>query len=113
MDFITQLPLTKQGNDSILVMVDTLSKMVHFIPTKTMATAPKIAELFFKNIFHLHGLPRAIISNRDTKFTSWFWQTLFKLTGVKLSISMAFHPKWTDKLNKQTEHLKTCYEPSP
>ena len=70
MDFITQLPKTKASLDAILVVVDMFSKMVHFIPTKTTATAPDTAQLFFDNIFKLHGLPKAIVSDRDAKFTS-------------------------------------------
>jgi Integrase zinc binding domain len=57
MDFITQLPATKTGHDAIVVFVDTFSKMVHFVPTKTTATAPDTTHLFFNHVFKLHGLP--------------------------------------------------------
>ena len=63
MDFITQLPKTKAGHDAIVVFVDVFSKMVHFVPTKTTATAPETAKLFFDHIFRLHGLPHSIISD--------------------------------------------------
>ena len=77
MDFIVQLPKTKTGFDAIVVFVDTFSKMTHFAPTMTMATAPDTAWLFFDNIFKLHSLPKSIILDRDAKFTSKFWKTLF------------------------------------
>ena len=73
MDFIVQLPLTKQGFDAIFVVVDRLSKRAHFIPTHTTVTAPEVAKLFFNIIFKDHGLPRIIVSDRDAKFTSKFW----------------------------------------
>jgi hypothetical protein len=72
MDFIVQLPTTKSGFDAIVVFVDTFSKMVHFAPTKTTATAPDTAQLFFDHIIKLHGLPKSIVSDRDAKFTSKF-----------------------------------------
>src|SRR5215217_1328932 len=93
MDFITQLPRTKAGHDAIVVFVDTFSKMVHFVPTKTTASAPDTAKLFFDHIFKLHGLPKSIVSDRDAKFTSRFWQTLFNTLGTKLAMSTAFHPQ--------------------
>src|SRR3954468_23076577 len=93
MDFITHLPPTKKEHDAILVVVDTLSKMVHFILTEMTATALKTAKLFFNHIFQLHRLPKAIISDRDAKFMSRFWKTLFQLTKVKLAMSTAFHPQ--------------------
>jgi hypothetical protein len=93
MDFITQLPRTKAGHDAIVVFVDTFSKMVHFVPTKTTASAPDTAKLFFDHIFKLHGLPKSIVSDRDAKFTSRFWQSLFNTLGTKLAMSTAFHPQ--------------------
>ncbi len=75
MDFIVQLPKTKAGNDAIVVFVDMFSKMVHFVPMKSNATAPDVAQLFFHHVFHLHGLPKVIVSDRDAKFTSKFWQS--------------------------------------
>src|SRR5438445_12522033 len=77
MDFIMQLPVTKAGFNAIVVFVDTFSKMVHFVPTQTTATAPDTARIFFDHIFKLHGLPLSIISDRDAKFTSRFWKSLF------------------------------------
>ena len=61
MDFITQLPRTKSGFDAIVVFVDTFSKMVHLVPSRTTATAPETAKIFFDHVFKLHGLPSLII----------------------------------------------------
>ena len=93
MDFIVQLPKTKAGFDAIVVFVDIFSKMVHFAPTKTTASAPDTARLFFDHIVRLHGLPKSIISDRDAKFTSRFWKSLFQSLGTKLAMSTAFHPQ--------------------
>jgi transposase InsO family protein len=101
MDFITHLPKTKAGYDAIAIFVDTFSKMVHFVPTKTTATAPETAQLFFDHVFKLHGMPKSIVSDRDAKFTSRFWQTLFKTLGTKLAMSTAFHPQ-TDGQTERT-----------
>ena len=72
MDFIVQLPKTKHGYDAIVVFVDRLSKMAHFQPTTTTATAPDVAKIFFDTVFRLHRMPTNIVSDRDPKFTSLF-----------------------------------------
>src|SRR5688572_1791975 len=101
MDFIVQLPKTKQRYDSIFVVVDQLSKWAHFIPTYTNAIASQIAQLFFKHIFVHYGLPQVIVSDRNPKFTSQFWRTLFKNLETKLAMFSAHHPQ-TDR---QTERI--------
>jgi hypothetical protein len=78
MDFITGLPKTNKKHDSIMVVVEKLTKDAHFVPVKTMHTAANIAEIFMKEIARLHGIPRKIVSDKDTKFTSNFWRGLFK-----------------------------------
>ena len=92
MDFVVGLPKTKSGMDSIYVVVDRFSKMIHFIPCKTTHDEIYVAHLFFKEIFRIHGLPLNIVSNRDSKFMGHFWQFLWKSLGTNLSFNSAYHP---------------------
>jgi hypothetical protein len=105
MDFIEGLP--KSGKwDVIFVVVDKFSKYGHFLPLSHPYTAIQVAQLYFNNIYKLHGLPKAIISDRDRVFTSHLWQQLFTLTDTQLLMSSAYHPQ-TDG---QTERLNQCLE---
>ena len=92
MDFITHLPLV-DGFDSVLTIVDRLSKMVRYIPTSTKATAADVARLVFDNVVCLFGVPLDIVSDRDPKFVSKFWEELWSLFGTKLNLSTAYHPQ--------------------
>jgi hypothetical protein len=76
MDFIMGLPRTRDGYDSIWVIVDRLTKVAHFIPVKTTYTGARLAELYISRIVCLHGVPKKIVSDRGTQFTSRFWQKL-------------------------------------
>jgi len=112
MDFIVQLPVTKAGFDAIVVFVDTFSKMVHLAPTKTSATAPDTARIFFDQVIKLHGLPKSIVSDRDAKFTSRFWKSLFQTMGTKLAMSTAFHPQTdgqTERANRTLEDMLRAF----
>ena len=93
MDFITWFPMTMKHHDSIIVVVDKLTKSSHFIPVKSTYKDDAIAKIFMKEIFRLHGLPKAVISYRDTKFTSNFWKSLFAYLGTKLNFSTPYHPQ--------------------
>ncbi|CAI7777905.1 unnamed protein product, partial [Closterium sp. NIES-54] len=108
LDFITGLPSTSRGHDSILVVIDKFSKMGHFIPTNATATAETTARLFFDRIITIHGIPATLISDRDPKFTSKFWKELMGLLGTKLAMSSAYHPQTdgqTERLNQVVEQL--------
>ena len=124
MDFITGLPESKppdsensgtsgtsdsntRGFNTILVVVDRLTKMAYYIPTReNEASSEKVARLYFDKIFHLHGLPNSIISDRGTQFTSVFSWTLCKLIGITQNLSTRVHPQ-TDG---QTERVNVILE---
>ena len=78
MGFIRGLPKTGKKHDSIMVVVDKLTKYAHFIPLKTTHKAMDVSNIFVKEIARLHGIPKTIVSDRDPKFTSNLWKGLFK-----------------------------------
>ena len=89
MDFIVGFPKTKFHHESILVVVDKLTKVVHFIPSNTTDDAPIVANKFAHKIFRLHGFFEVIISDTNSKFTSVFWKSLHKALSTKLNMSLA------------------------
>ena len=91
MDFITSLLKIKKQNDPIFVVIDKLWKEAHFIPMKSTYKAVNIADIFLKEIFRLHGIPKAIISDRDVKFIGNFWRSFFFGLETQLNFSTAYH----------------------
>jgi hypothetical protein len=112
MDFITGLPKTRSGYDSIWVVVDRLTKVAHFIPVKTTYTSAKLAKIYMSRIICLHGVPKSIVSDRGTQFTSHFWRQLHESLGTRLEFSTAFHPQTdgqTERVNQILEDmLRAC-----
>jgi len=87
---LLDLSKTARKHDSILV-VDRFSKMAHFLPCSKMSDASQIVTIYFDEVVRLHGLPKTIVSDRDVKFTSYFWKTLWHKMGNKLHFSTVFH----------------------
>jgi hypothetical protein len=105
MDFITGFPKV-QGKDCIFVVVDRLTKFSHFFFISIDYSASQVVELFFREIFRLHGLPKTIMSDRDSGFMSTFWQELFILVGTALTPNTSYHPQTNGKteiVNKWVE----------
>ncbi|GJS67778.1 putative reverse transcriptase domain-containing protein [Tanacetum coccineum] len=112
MDFISGLPTTPSGYDSIWVIVDRLTKFAHFLPMKKTDSIEKLAQLYLKEIVCKHGVPTSIISDRDSLFTSRFWKSLQEAMGTQLDMSTAYHPE-TDGQSERTiqtmeDMLRAC-----
>jgi transposase InsO family protein len=105
MDFVEGFPKSS-GKEVILVVVDRLTKMAHFIALSHPYSVQTVAQAFMDNIFKLHGPPVIIVTDRDRIFTSNMWQAMFKSLNVKLKLSTAYHPQ-TDG---QTERVNQCLE---
>nr|ABA93571.1 retrotransposon protein, putative, Ty3-gypsy subclass [Oryza sativa Japonica Group] len=112
MDFITGLPRTSSGHDSIWVIVDRLTKVTHFIQVKTTYSGSRLAELYMARIVCLHGVPKKIVSDRGSQFTSKFWKKLQEEMSSKLNFSTAYHPQTdgqTERVNQILEDmLRAC-----
>jgi transposase InsO family protein len=112
MDFITGLPKTSRGFDSIWVIVDRLTKSAHFVPVKVDYRASRYAEIYVARIMSLHGIPKIIVTDRGTQFVSQFWRQFQKSLGTKLLYSTAYHPQTggqTKRVNQILEDmLRSC-----
>ena len=105
MESITRMPKS-QGKDSIFVVVDRMKKYAHFFAVVSTISASEVFSLFFKDIFRLHGLPKVIISDRDSKFTSSFWQTLFGLVETNMNMSTRYHSQVDGKIERVNQWLE-------
>ncbi|GKA50365.1 putative reverse transcriptase domain-containing protein [Tanacetum coccineum] len=93
MDFVTKLPRTSSGHDTIWVIMDRLTKSAHFLPMCEDYKMDRLARLYLNEIVARHGVPISIISDRDSRFTSRFWQSMQEALGTRLDMSMAYHPQ--------------------
>ena len=112
MDFVGPLPKTTAGNDFLLVVVDKFSKMVHLMACKTTITAAQVAQLVYDGVVRLHGFPSPSSVTGDSRFTSLFWQALWKLTGTRLSMSTSYHPQTdgqTESVNRAVRDILRSY----
>lgn len=112
LDFIMSLPCTKRGHTAILVVVDKLTKMTHLIPTTVNVTGEETAKLYIDHVFKHHGVPEAIVSDRDPRFTSNFMTAFLKIINVKQRLSTAFHPQTdgqTERMNRTLEDMLRHY----
>ena len=112
LDFITDLPLTEAGYDTIITVVDKFSKMCILIPTSKSVTGEDCAQLLHDHVFTKFGWPEKIISDRDPRFTGAFWQRVHFLNGTRLGMSSAFHPQTdgqTEVYNRILEDMLRHY----
>jgi hypothetical protein len=111
MDFITKMPTTTGGNDSILVVIDRATKMCHLVACSESISAAETAWAYWANVGKLHGIPKALHTDRDPRFTSRFWKTLWQITGTSLRFSTAYHPQTqgqVERLNAVIEQVLRC-----
>ncbi|GJX64524.1 putative reverse transcriptase domain-containing protein [Tanacetum coccineum] len=106
MDFVTKLPKTTIGHDTIWVIVDRLTKSAHFIPTRATDSMETLTRLYIKEIVSRHGVPISIISDRDSHFTSRFWQSLQNALGTQLDMSTTYHPETDGQSERTIQTLK-------
>jgi len=108
-DFVGALPKTVKGFYSIWVVVDRLTKLVHFIPIKTGMYMAKLAEIYIEQVARLPGIPSSIVSDRDPRFTSKFWESLQAALGTKLRLSSAYHPQTDGQTEKTIQSLEDLF----
>ncbi|GJY97169.1 putative reverse transcriptase domain-containing protein [Tanacetum coccineum] len=101
MDFVTKLPRTSSGHDTIWVIVDRLTKSAHFLPMREDYKMERLARLYLNEIVARHGVPISIISDRDSRFTLRFWQSMEEALGTRLDMSTTYHPQ-TDGQSERT-----------
>lgn len=100
MDFIIGLLRTSRQHDVVMVVVDRLSKVDHFILLKTTYSTGEVTQVFIREIIKLHGVSKNIVSDRDVKLTSMFWKKLFVGLGTKLAFSTTYHPHTNEQIER-------------
>lgn len=112
MDFITHLPTTRDGHDTIVVFVDRLTKMCRVAPTTETITAEDFAQLFLETVWRSHGFPEEVVSDRGSVFVNKFMAELYRLTGTKQNVSTAYHPQTdgqTERMNRVLQEILRNY----
>ena len=112
MDFVFGLPKDSYGNTGIVVFVDRLSKMAHLAAVPESIDGESTAQLFIDRVFRQHDLPVAIVSDRDPRFTSQFWKSIFLVLGTRLDMSTADHPQTdgqTERVNRVVEDIFAAF----
>jgi len=112
MDFVTNLPVTKRKNDAILIVVDRLTKMSHFIPMQLASSAAVVAQLLQDNVFKIHGLPDSVVSDRDPRLVSKYMTEVWKLWGIQQCLSTAYRPQTdgqTERVNRTLQEYLRAY----
>ena len=92
MDFVTQLPQTQRRHDAVWVIIDRLTKSVHFLAVQMTFTLEEFCQLYIREIVRLHEVSVSIVSDRDPRFTTHFWKSFQKAMGTQLTMSTVFHP---------------------
>ena len=105
MDFITSFPKSL-GKDCIYVVVNSLTKFAHLFLVTSSFSVAQVTHIFFKEICRLHGLPKSIVSDRDSRFMGAFWQYFCRLVGTQLTPSTIYHPKTDGKTNRVNQWLE-------
>ena len=98
MDFVVGLPCSHGGIDAIWDVINRLTKVAHFIPMKTTNSTSDLVPLYIKEVVRFHGVPKFIVSERDSKFVSNFWKSLHSALGTGLDLSTTFHPQMDGQL---------------
>jgi transposase InsO family protein len=111
MDFIIGLPRTSKGYDSIWVIVDRLTKVAHFIPVKTTYKGSQLVGLYMARIVSLHGVPKKIVSDRGSQFTSRVWKSFHESMDTKLNFSSAYHPQTDGQTERTNQVLEDVLRP--
>lgn len=106
MNFVTGLPNNPRGFDAMWVIIDTLTKLAHFIPINIIFPLQKLIEIYIMVIMKLHGVPSSVVSHRDPQFASRFWEILQEALGTKLRLSSAYHPHTSGQTERTIQSLE-------
>jgi hypothetical protein len=107
-DFITDLPTSRNGNDCIVTFVDHMTKRAHWRACNKTIDTPAFARMFIDDIVRLHGVPQEVVSDRDVGFTADYWREVVRILQTKLPITTAFHPE-TDGLSENSNKMVVRY----